>query len=545
VGGTDNHDARVDGPTRHRWAVRSRLRRVLTGLSVAVGLAVVSATAVAAERGEESRGPRVAPGASSSPVNGVEWGADASGMGELVVVRHPDGSIFFGTNGTQCGGYEGRVIDGSGRWTPSSFSGTGHYQSGEGMVSVNGSFTGTTFSGSFSISVPPAPIYDPREPGFPGCNYKAQFSGECVRLCRPALQVEITSANPDAIVNARNDGTYFSIPSSRHTNRYQRTYRVKYRVLKGTTNLTTRARIKRLTVDLDSAGGEVLQANVVDAGIGPVVRRIAPGTLKVRVTFRDRASTVAAAPPPADEIAYSFSLEVEANGESAQSNPYKSDAMHALWKMPSGLARFGPCDQATHEREGPGGDEWVSLSTYEWMQEHGNLLTAINDASFEHGLNLGPHHTHATGTDIDMFHVYALPNASKCSGSAYYDTLAMTMEQALGERHTSPLEMVNARHQMTSWVTATRAKFDELLKTPRVSRIIYACGAEARQAHVELLHDGWAKALLRTGEYGALDLHVGTWANGDRISYADDHDNHIHLALAPIRVKERCPVARG
>jgi hypothetical protein len=34
------------------------------------------------------------------------------------------------------------------------------------------------------------------------------------------------------------------------------------------------------------------------------------------------------------------------------------------------------------------------------------LAKQINDTSFEHGLNLGPHKSHGTGDDIDMFHVY-------------------------------------------------------------------------------------------------------------------------------------------
>jgi len=350
--------------------------------------------------------------------------------------------------------------------------------------------------------------------------------------------VKITSITPDTIAPTNNDGTYFSIPRSGQVNRHQRWFTVRYKVLRGSQNITAQSHFERVRLDLDSASGETLQEKLVDSGLGEAVKEKEeePGELSVRVTFASDPSAVNSTPPPANLIVYRFTVTVEdEQNQSATSPPKDSDAMHALWQMPDGFPRYGPCGQAEHDAEGPGGDDWVSQHTYEWMDANRALLTAINDATFEHGLNLGPHVSHATGNDLDLFHIYPLAGASTCSGTAYYDTLVTTVRRAFGQNHPTGQQIADARQQITNWIDATRARFDQLLPMNRVRLIIYARGATIPG----VLAAGWAEQLLREGQCTDLHGHVlsltGAWGNqaNTKMRYQTDHDNHVHLSLNP------------
>jgi hypothetical protein len=305
-------------------------------------------------------------------------------------------------------------------------------------------------------------------------------------------------------------------------------------VLHNGTNITSKTQLKNVRVDLESAAGADLQEKIVDEGTGRAVRKEGTGRLRVRVTFASLPSSVDSTPPPTDRIVYRFTVTVTAPdvGELA-SDPHNGATMHALWKMPDGLARFSPCDSQPHEAES---DEWVSASTYSWLQANRGLVTAINDATGEHGLNLG-HQSHATGNDLDLFHIYALPGANTCVGGAYYNALVATVRQAFGNGPQAAI----ARQQVANWVTTTRDRFDTFLGMARVRLVIYAKGDAVQGLFRRPPRGGtgWAQDLMRDGS--CTDIHgrvlnvAGHWPNADnrKMQFRTDHDDHVHLSLYP------------
>jgi len=356
------------------------------------------------------------------------------------------------------------------------------------------------------------------------------------------LTVTITNAvmePPPKPANQKPSGAYFSIPRPGQQNAWQRFYDLYYTVTEGSADVTGTANVTNATVELDDSVGNVLQQNIVNEGPGSdgKVSAIGCGIMRVQVTYGGGpTSTVDSTPPPANQIEYKFTLSAQdpATGASGTSADFTSQPVYALWKMPDGLPRFSPCGQAGHDTKGPGGDDWVSQSTYNWITANQQLLSAINNISFEHGMNLGPHQTHGTGNDIDMFHVYGgLTGASHCSGTEYYNTLVQTVRNALTGN-------AAAQQQVTNWVNQTRTRFDQLLPIAKVRYLIYARGAEAAATTTQPgLPLGWAQDLLTQGTFtnatGQTLTVASAWANGTnrKMIYRTDHDNHIHLSLAP------------
>jgi hypothetical protein len=220
---------------------------------------------------------------------------------------------------------------------------------------------------------------------------------------------------------------------------------------------------------------------------------------------------------------------------------------HALWHMPAGINRFSPCQGP---RPDVGGDDWVSQTTYEWMQRNIALLNAVNDASGEHGRNIGHPWSHATGND--MFHFRVFGN-NRCWGADNYHAIDEAVIRAL---QGGPIA-INA---VTDWVQDTRDGADALLQLQRADRIrvliqgsgcivyrnqrgvvtdpVRECDNAVVPAHaVELLPHWWMRDLVQSGrlEVGGNRLRtgLGNWANRNdaRLHYNSIHNDHVHIGL--------------
>jgi hypothetical protein len=348
--------------------------------------------------------------------------------------------------------------------------------------------------------------------------------------------------------------TYFSIPPRGHANVNQRYFDVPFNATQGQYDVTDKVLVTKVTVDLDNAAsGSALQRDIVADGLGDKVKMIGCGLLEVQVTFSGGVtSEINTVPPPAEHIAYKFTIEVRdpKTGATATSEPISSNPMHGLWRMPPELLsrRFGCREDGTAagcpaRHPDLGGDDWVSYSTYFWMQRHANLLTAINDISGEHGYDLG-HQSHGTGDDIDEFHPAAKDGGVGQSGTTYYNTLAIAVRDALQSNPKDPNKDIAAQEHVRAWVEATRRAIHELLALSgrdRVVLILYMAGGEIvdPKTHEAVLGSGWAENLLMSGTCsgpgGNLKyMKLGTWDQTGPLQFNQVHNNHLHIRLQTI-----------
>ncbi|WP_328442234.1 hypothetical protein OHA71_48290 [Streptomyces sp. NBC_00444] len=311
----------------------------------------------------------------------------------------------------------------------------------------------------------------------------------------------------------------FSIPRPGAANTFQRTFDVDYSKAANVT--ATRAKVELL-----DASNNVLQT-VTDAAVGePEVTQVDADTLRVRATFGGGAqSNVVGTPPPADSIRYRVTLTGQrTNGTAVTSPAQLSQEFHPLWRMPDGFDRYSTRD--------PGGDDWASQQTYDWLVSNRQLVTRINDISGEHGRNIG-HQTHLEGRDIDLFHVYRFPNNPQFNGTVNFYRLVEDTQAALTGN-------AESRDRVAAWVTQTRARFSALIADDDVQRIYYAIGRSitGKGAAAPALQQGWARTLLETGSYTnaagqTVNLGTGAWpdAGNAKMRYNVVHDNHFHLTL--------------
>jgi hypothetical protein len=350
-------------------------------------------------------------------------------------------------------------------------------------------------------------------------------------MLTPIIPLAITKIIPDT-VRAKNDGTYYSLPSNGESNHLQRRFTLE--IVK-----PQAAKLKSLEVAaVDSTGRELL----------PILRNVEPDSdgvqlieeseikavLKVRVTFDgDVHSTLPTGSPIVDTFGYRFQVNAEVEG-----NPLSAEKVatskHALWRMPQGIARFG-------SRE-PGGDDWVAQGTYRWIEENQEKLTGINDVSGEHGRNL-EHATHARGTDIDMhhFYVYEGVGSGPGSGTANYLRLQQDGISAFDTdlRGAPTPAALAARTRLSAWIQATRGGLRDLLELPEVSEVYYCLG----QAHAGL-GTGWCQTLLSDGVLrlslpGRLPRELildHERFTSSKLRHNSVHDNHVHVTLDPIQL---------
>ncbi|TDC82089.1 hypothetical protein E1193_12875 [Micromonospora sp. KC606] len=335
-----------------------------------------------------------------------------------------------------------------------------------------------------------------------------------------APTLSVRAIRPDRVPQpAAGRSDRFSIPRTGGTNTFQRTLDIDY-------SHAANVEITRIRVDLVNGSNSLLQTVVNVPITDPAVTVVDADTLRVRVTYDGGTlSTIAGVPPPTDLIRYQVTLTGRrSDGATGNSSPLLSADFRALWRMPDGFDRYSV-------RE-PGGDDWTSRATWNWLSVNRALVTRINDISGEHARDLG-HLTHLEGRDLDLYHVYHFPNNPGFNGTVNFYRLAEDTRAAMAGN-------AEARARVAAWATQTRQRFDALIANADTVRIYYAIGrAMPGRTGVPALGRGWARALLENGSYTTaageqVNLGIGAWANAghDKMRYNEVHDNHFHLTLA-------------
>lgn len=327
-------------------------------------------------------------------------------------------------------------------------------------------------------------------------------------LLGPDASVRLNSATPDSSVPLN----FHSIPRPGQLNTFDRFFTLNISKPQGST-------VKRVVATL-LLGPQPLMTVVDEAPGSGSVEVIDDTTVRVRVSMKATASTIASQPPFIHEFKYRFKLVVDVNGAEASDEKDTGDRL-ALWRMPDGIARYSIRDQ--------GGDDWCALGAYHWITSNAALITKINDISGEHGRYIG-HQTHKRGTDIDMFHFFTFPGA--VSGGDNYTKLVSDVLLASKTGSANPVVAAQAqaaKGRVISWINATHIGLDALAADFTVNEIRYALGAATTGLSV-----GWARDLLRTGKTTVngqpLDLGTGAWSNSKYIPLNDQND-HVHIML--------------
>lgn len=373
----------------------------------------------------------------------------------------------------------------------------------------------------------------------------------------PAIAIDSIRPAPLALDRTEGDSTYFSVERT-GLNHYKRAMAVKVSPPPPPTATV------RVIVNLLRADGTFLmeaQNEVADPYSYVVRAEKAPGEYTVAVTQHHDRTRLVTDPPPAHETKYEFrvivsylSKSVEATREidtltagDPPTNTPLPRPIHALWRMPQSIPRYAP---QTGDREA-GGDDWTSAATYRWIDEHRNLLTAIDDISFEHAINDGHPGSHQYGTDFLMFPFYQFPNVDKKRKDEYTALRVYT-----GRAFETTPQGRDALTQVQQWVRATRAGLDNLLALDTVQQIRYADGqlcpnnTDSSLFFRDDLPDGWARDLLRTGvitdrKGRILDLgnEFHGWQNSDatKMAYTCEQNFELDVSLNRCKLSELPP----
>jgi hypothetical protein len=342
-------------------------------------------------------------------------------------------------------------------------------------------------------------------------------------------EVSIGLVTADKVTPTVGDSTYYSVPRLAERNVNQRTFDIKF-------TKPSSATLDRAKVELIGSTGELM--TMLDAPIGTSgASLIGSDTLRVRVTTGDRASTVPSDPPPTSSITYRFSISSTTNGVTS-SVAKDSAPLSALWRMPSGFARYdAPPDDGS-------GNDWVSKGTHAWLNAHRALVTRIGDTSGEHAKDLGHPKGHDKGLDIDMYHFFTLP-AGGASGGTNYRRLVDAVFASLAGN-------VDERDLVRQWVSASRTGLDRVLALSSVRIVFYSLGDVATKrvalptgSNTSVQDDvalpkGWVQSLLTTGSVSgaataqgplAFDTGLGAWSPAATLRFDTVHDTHVHIGL--------------
>ncbi len=344
------------------------------------------------------------------------------------------------------------------------------------------------------------------------------------------------SVAPDVLGAAtRNDGSYYSTPRSGDTNVLHRTFTIEH-------DLPPTATVTRVKVELQTASGATLGTVLDDAPGSTGVQTIGPTRLRARVTFGPDSSTLNSDPPPTEFIRFRFMVEAMDQGGSLMAEE-RSAVLRALWRMPTGFARFGTRD--------PGLDDWCRSKCYQWLSTNAALINRINDISGEHGRDIG-HTTHAKGMDIDAYLCIAL---SLASSSDNYAVLQSRVRNAVRDRFLNASANTTNTQTAADFVSQSRTHLALLLQNATVAQLRYAEGSpvgsvlDVPQSSAEVnvvLPSGWARTLLRTGQVSAtvrvgsgapqqftFDTGAGNWSptNLSRLVHDYIHNDHLHIDL--------------
>lgn len=328
-----------------------------------------------------------------------------------------------------------------------------------------------------------------------------------------ADRLVVSGVRAEQLANAKNHVT-FSQPLDGESNTLHRWFLMDVDVPEGATITRVRAEI------LDSSDNVL--ATLYDEAPGANVQRPSPGMVRARVT-RALPSDLGTAPPPAHNITYRFTVfALDAEGQEI-SGEGSSRIMRALWRMQEAwrqpARRYGMRDN--------GHDDWLSARTWEYIGQHGHLLTRIDDISGEHGRNIG-HSTHDAGTDIDLFHTHTFPGAY--SGNNNYELLRNAVVRALA----APADQaVQERAGIAAWVASTRQTLAAVLTTTDAQHVYYMIGNAHAGQGIQLPR-GWAQRLLVHGTLAAsgatLDTGLGAWGfDQSRLTYNAVHNSHWHI----------------
>ncbi|XLZ73242.1 hypothetical protein ABT364_08465 [Massilia sp. SR12] len=329
-----------------------------------------------------------------------------------------------------------------------------------------------------------------------------------------SIDINAISAATDAWT-AHNDGSYYGVPASGHTNTFHRRFDLDI-------TKPDDVEVENVKVELLGAGDD---ATILDSAPGADAQWINDHTLRTIATFKTQASTVFTVPPPSNTIRYRFTLKAK-DGEAKELEAEKTDVdKHPLWRMPASLSRFGGRDL--------GGDNWCSRAAYAWMEANAALLEAVNDVSGEHGKDLG-HETHARGTDIDMYHFYRFAGADANSGTSNYQKLVARLQDLPKLTSPNPAERAqgeHAREQIRAWINASRAGIHRLAALGTVSQVGYIRGGPGATG---IAGADWGVVLLRTGivtvQGNAYDMGTGAWSNAKYFPWPNHH-HHVHVTL--------------
>ncbi|GAB3380740.1 RHS repeat domain-containing protein [Lysobacter fragariae] len=280
------------------------------------------------------------------------------------------------------------------------------------------------------------------------------------------------------------------------------------------------AQVTRVRAELQHGSGTMGQ--IFEEGPGANVQVVNDTTLRVRVTYH-AGGNINTVPPPAHAITYKFTVFANLQDGTEVSDDAISSAKRALWRLQAywrdPTRRYGQRDS--------GGDDWLAARTWEFIDQHGALLTRIDDISGEHGRDIG-HATHDVGTDIDLYHVYRFAGAT--SGEDNYNRLRNAVIRVLSQ----PADQTQAdRAAITAWVSQTRPRFQTILSTTDAQTIYYAIGT-AYTASGIALPQGWARGLLVNGTVSAsghaFDTGLGAWGFAQtQLTYNAIHNTHFHI----------------
>lgn len=324
----------------------------------------------------------------------------------------------------------------------------------------------------------------------------------------------VSNVRTEQLANAQNHET-FSIPLHNETNDLHRWFLMDVDVPDG----ATITRVKAEILDSNSA----VLSTLYDEALGDNVQMPSAAMVRARVT-RVTPSTLNTVPPPGHNLTYRFTVYANSAEGQEISGEGSSRIMRALWRMQAywrePARRYGMRD--------PGHDDWLTARTWEYLQNHGNLLTRIDDISGEHGRNIG-HSTHDVGTDIDLYHTFTFAGA--VSGGDNHNRLRNAVIRALALPDD---QTIQDRADIAAWISTTRQTLRAVLTTTDAQRIYYSIG----NAHVSqgiALPRGWAQRLLVNGALAAsgttFDTGLGPWGfDQTRLTYNAIHNSHWHIA---------------
>jgi hypothetical protein len=278
------------------------------------------------------------------------------------------------------------------------------------------------------------------------------------------------------------------------------------------------SKIKKVTATLVNQSSEI--ELVSSAPDGKSVIEESESKIRINVAFKSSSVQITNPDPPFHTFKIRVKLVVDVDGNEVSDEKETGDRK-ALWRMPSGFARYSPSGETGRDA---GGDDWSSKGTFGWLKNNSSLITKINDISGEHGRNIR-HSTHKHGTDLDIYHFYTFPNA--VTGGDNYNKLQDAVLLAASKAKGAD----KAKARVVSWISASRKGIDDFAAKSEVIQVIYIKGDPV----TDQLKSGWGEELLTTGKTAIKGKDfVFTSDSWTSAKYVSDrsHNDHVHITLS-------------